>query len=93
MKQFPPKLISQEQDDFIQGRQIINGILLMHEVLHSIKAKNDEAMLTKLIMENVCDWVIFHNGLYFPSLGLMFFVATLSELLQSLLHYFPLVVF
>lgn len=50
MVDFLQKLSSFEQDDFVRDRQIIDGIILMHEVVHSIKSSKEEAMIIKLDM-------------------------------------------
>lgn len=55
LKRIIPKLISKEQDGLVKGRQITDGIIMMHEVLHSVKGKNDQAMVLKLDMEKAYD--------------------------------------
>ena len=57
MKPILPSLISNEQDGFVAGKQITNGIVLMHEILHSEKIKKEEAMIVKLDMEKAYDRV------------------------------------
>ena len=37
LKPILPSLISSEQSGFVEGRQISDGIILVHEILHSIK--------------------------------------------------------
>lgn len=37
LKPLLPLLISQEQSGYVEGRQILDGILLSHEIIHSIK--------------------------------------------------------
>ena len=39
LKPILPSLISPEQLGFVEGRQISDGIILVHEILHSIKYK------------------------------------------------------
>lgn len=50
LKTLLPKLISTEQDGFVKGQQIIDGIITMHETLHTIKGKKEETMCIKLDM-------------------------------------------
>lgn len=40
LKLILPHLISLEQGGFLQGRQIIDGIIEMHEVLHLVQYDN-----------------------------------------------------
>lgn len=37
-----PKLISVKQDGFVKEKQIIDGIITMHEIIHSLKFKKEE---------------------------------------------------
>jgi len=50
MREIFPKIISEAQDGFGKERQIVDGIILMHEVVHTIKSNNQEGMLIKLDM-------------------------------------------
>ena len=49
--------ISKEQFGFLEGRQIIDAIDIVHEALHSIKVKNIKAMVLKLDMIKAYDRV------------------------------------
>lgn len=55
LKLLLPYLISKEQDDFVSGRLIIDGIILMHEMLHLVKERKEETILLKLDMEKAND--------------------------------------
>ena len=48
---------SEEQFGFLEGRQNIDAIDIVHEVLHSIKVKNIKAMVLKLDMIKAYDRV------------------------------------
>ena len=37
LKPLLPLLISPEQSDYVEGRQILDGIILTHEIIHSLK--------------------------------------------------------
>lgn len=59
MKPIMNLLISKEHDGFVGGRQIIDGIIQMHEVLHSCHKKNEATMMCKLDMKkayNMVNW-------------------------------------
>ena len=44
-------IISNEHDGFVKGRQITDGIIKMHKVLHSVHKKKKPTMAIKLHME------------------------------------------
>ena len=48
-------LISSEQSGFVEERQISDGIILVHEILHSIKLKKISGMLVKLDIAKAYD--------------------------------------
>ena len=48
LKPILPSLISPEQFGFVEARQISNGIILVHEILHSIQSRKLSRMLVKL---------------------------------------------
>ena len=50
-----PSLISFEQIGFVEGRQISDGIILVHEILHSIKSRKLLGMLVKLDIAKAYD--------------------------------------
>ena len=43
-----PLIISLEQEGFVKGRQIMDGIILIHETIHSVKIGKILGMLLKL---------------------------------------------
>jgi len=48
-------LIAPEQSGFVEGRQILDGIILIHEVVHSLKHSNTPGMLVKLDLSKAYD--------------------------------------
>ena len=48
LKPLLPNLISPEQSGFIEGRQILEGFILVHEVIHSLKRTMRSGMMIKL---------------------------------------------
>jgi len=40
------KIINKAQNAFIKGRNIMDGIMSLHEILHDTRAKKDEPELT-----------------------------------------------
>jgi hypothetical protein len=45
------KLISGCQSDFIKGRNIMDGVLSVHEIIHQAKRKNHQGIILKLDFE------------------------------------------
>jgi hypothetical protein len=50
-----PSLISSEQTGYAEGRQIHDGIILAHEVIHSLKITKSPGMLIKIDMSKAFD--------------------------------------
>ena len=50
-----PGLISLEQLGFVEGRQITDGIIMVHELLHSIRSQKMPEMLVKLDIAKAYD--------------------------------------
>ena len=50
-----PILISPEQAGFVEGRQILDGIILVHEAIHSLKQNKSAGMLLKLDLSKSYD--------------------------------------
>ena len=48
-------LISPEQTGYVEGRQILDGIILAHEVTHSLKIMKNPRMLIKLDLSKAFD--------------------------------------
>lgn len=66
MEEILPRLILVEQDGFCQGRQIVDGIIIMHETIYFIKLKKEAKMLIKLGMQKTYDrvsWQFFYRVL------------------------------
>ena len=50
-----PGIIGPEQSKFMEGRQILDGIITAHEAIHSLKTSNRFGMLIKLVMSKAFD--------------------------------------
>eukprot|EP00253_Pinus_taeda_P018973 PITA_18973 len=48
LKALLPMLISPEQSGYVEGRQILDGIILTHEIIHSLKQTRQPGMIPKL---------------------------------------------
>ena len=48
LKPLLPNLISPKQTDFMEGRQILDGIIMAHEMIHSLKQTKTPSMLLKV---------------------------------------------
>eukprot|EP00253_Pinus_taeda_P033781 PITA_33781 len=48
LKPLLDKLISAEQTGFVEGRQILDGLVVTQEVIHSLKVKKQKGMMIKL---------------------------------------------
>eukprot|EP00253_Pinus_taeda_P030389 PITA_30389 len=55
LKPLLPMLISLEQLGYVEGRQIMDGILLTHEIIHSLKSSKQACMLLKLDLSKAFD--------------------------------------
>lgn len=51
------KLIHQTQTAFMKGRNIMNGVMILHEILHETKRKNQMGIILKLDFEKAYDKV------------------------------------
>eukprot|EP00253_Pinus_taeda_P026524 PITA_26524 len=61
LKPLLPLLISPEQSGYDEGRQITDGIILTHEILHSLKQSKKPGMLLKIDLSKAFDstrWLI-----------------------------------
>ena len=48
-------LISSGQSGFVEGRQILHGIILVHKILHSLKIRKLPGMMVKLDIAKAYD--------------------------------------
>eukprot|EP00253_Pinus_taeda_P002372 PITA_02372 len=55
LKPLLDKLISAEQTGFVEGRQILDGLVVTQEVIHSLKVKKQKGMMIKLDLSKVYD--------------------------------------
>ncbi|MCY6524972.1 reverse transcriptase domain-containing protein, partial [Actinobacillus pleuropneumoniae] len=55
LKPLLPLLISQEQSGYVEGRQILDDILLTHEIIHSLKQSKQAGMILKLDLSKAFD--------------------------------------
>jgi hypothetical protein len=55
LKPLLPLLISPEQTGYVEGRKIMDGIILAHEVIHSLKTTKKPGMLLKLDLSKSFD--------------------------------------
>ena len=59
------KIINKAQNAFIKGRNIIEGVLCLHEILHDTRIKKKEGLILKLDFEKAYDKINwnFSDGL------------------------------
>eukprot|EP00253_Pinus_taeda_P014954 PITA_14954 len=55
LKPLLDKLISAEQTGFVEGRQILDGLVVTEEVIHSLKDKKQKGMMIKLDLSKAYD--------------------------------------
>eukprot|EP00253_Pinus_taeda_P023228 PITA_23228 len=55
LKPLLDKLISAEQTGFVEGRQILDGLVVNQEVIHSLKVKKQKGMMIKLDLSKAYD--------------------------------------
>ena len=68
------KLILNTQSAFLKGRNIMNGVLVLHEILHETKKRKESGLVLKLDFEKVYDKVNWN--LLFDCLKLWCFCDT-----------------
>jgi hypothetical protein len=57
LKPILPFVISKEQAGYVEGRQIMDSVILAHEVIHSLKSTKTPGMLIKLDLSKAFDRV------------------------------------
>ena len=57
LKPLLPSLIYIEKVGFVEGRYIIDEILMAHETIHSLKVTKFPSMLIKLDLSKTYDWL------------------------------------
>eukprot|EP00253_Pinus_taeda_P011111 PITA_11111 len=55
LKPLLPLLISPKQSGYVEGRQILDGIILTHEIIHSLKHSKQTGMILKLDLSKAFD--------------------------------------
>jgi hypothetical protein len=60
LKPILPFLISKEQSGYVEGRQIMDSVILAHEIIHSLKTSRTPGMLIKLDLSKAFDRVSWH---------------------------------
>jgi hypothetical protein len=58
-----PFIISKEQSSYMEGRSIMDSVILVHEVIHSLKKTHTPCMLIKLDLSKYFDrisWKYMH---------------------------------
>eukprot|EP00253_Pinus_taeda_P017519 PITA_17519 len=55
LKPVLPHIISPEQSGYVEGRQITDGIILTHEIIHSLKQSRKPGMLLKIDLSKAFD--------------------------------------
>jgi hypothetical protein len=53
-------IVSKEKGGFVEGRQVLDGIFIAHEIVHSVKKNRKEGMLIKLDMSKEYDQISCH---------------------------------
>jgi hypothetical protein len=52
---YAEKFISKTQTAFVPGRFILDGVVILHEVLHEIRMQKSQGVILKLDFEKVYD--------------------------------------
>jgi hypothetical protein len=55
LKLVPPFIISKVQSGYVEGRKIMDSVILVHEVIHSLKSTRTPSMLIKLDLSKSFD--------------------------------------
>jgi hypothetical protein len=86
LKPILPFIISKEQSGYVEGRQIMDSVILVHEVIHSLKTTRTPGMLIKLDLSKYFDRLSWH---YMKALLLAFgfnndWIAWVMHLISSI---------
>jgi hypothetical protein len=60
LKPILPFIISKEQSGYVEGIQIMDSIILVHDIIHSLKSTRTPGMLLKLDLSKAFDKLIWH---------------------------------
>lgn len=60
LKPILPKLVSPEQSRFVEGRKILDGIILTQEIIHSLKKTKMPGIMIKVDLAKAYDKVSWH---------------------------------
>lgn len=91
LKPLLPLLISPEQSGYIEGRQILDGIILIHEIIHSLKHSKQAGMIFKIDLSKAFDklsWTYIQKMLTafgFPPMWVRWILSLISTTLFSIL--------
>jgi hypothetical protein len=81
---YAEKLISKTQTAFIPGRFILEGVVILHEVLHEIRIKKSQGVILKLDFEKAYDKV--HWGFMFEVLRRKNFAPKWLEWMKQIIE-------
>jgi hypothetical protein len=84
MEPIVSRIIHRSQTAFMKGRDIMNNILSLHEILHETKCKGQTGVVLKLDFENVYDKV--HWGFLMKCLKVRGFHSTWCGWIDFFLH-------
>ena len=57
LKKVVSKVVSQAQNAFVEGRQILDAVLIANEAIDSMLKRNENGLLCKLDMEKAYDHI------------------------------------
>jgi hypothetical protein len=60
LKPILPFIISKEQSGYVEGRKIMDNVILVHEIIHSLKSTHTPGMLLKLDLSKAFDRLSWH---------------------------------
>jgi len=91
LKPLLPLLILPEQSSYVEGRQILDGIILMHKIIHSLKDTKHAGMILKLDLSKdfgKLSWVYIQKMLIafgFSPMSVRWFLSLISSTFFSIL--------